>query len=151
MTTTHYQTGLKTQKRVVLERGVKQLGLSCSDEQIHQLLIYLEMLDRWNQAYNLTAIKDPLEMIGLHLLDSLAVSPMLNGESCIDVGTGAGLPGVPLAIMNPNKKFTLLDSNGKKTRFLFQTKIELKLSNIQEVNTRVEKYLPEHGYDHVLS
>ncbi|MDA7589876.1 class I SAM-dependent methyltransferase, partial [Porticoccaceae bacterium] len=101
MTTTHYQTGLKTQKRVVLERGVKQLGLSCSDEQIDQLLTYLEMLDRWNQAYNLTAIKDPLEMIGLHLLDSLAVSPMLNGERCIDVGTGAGLPGIPLAIMNP--------------------------------------------------
>jgi len=151
VTTTHYQTGLKTKKRLVLERGVKQLGLSCSDEQIDQLLTYLEMLDRWNQAYNLTAIKDPLEMIGLHLLDSLAVSPMLSGESCIDVGTGAGLPGIPLAIMNPKKKFTLLDSNGKKTRFLFQAKIELKLSNIQEVNTRVEKYLPEHGYDHVLS
>ena len=116
MTTTHYQTGLKTQKRLVLERGVNQLGLSCSDEQIDQLLTYLEMLDRWNQAYNLTAIKDPLEMIGLHLLDSLAVSPMLNGESCIDVGTGAGLPGIPLAIMNPNKKFTLLDSNGKKNQ-----------------------------------
>ena len=122
MTTTHYQTGLKTQKRLTLESGVDQLGLSCSNEQIDQLLTYLEMLDRWNQAYNLTAIKDPLEMIGLHLLDSLAVSPMLTGERCIDVGTGAGLPGIPLAIINPNKKFTLLDSNGKKPGFYSKPK-----------------------------
>ncbi len=118
MTTTHYQTGFKTKKRLVLERGVKQLGLSCSEEQIDQLLTYLEMLDRWNQAYNLTAIKDPLEMIGLHLLDSLAVSPMLSGESCIDVGTGAGLPGIPLAIMNPNKNLPFLIVMGKNQIFI---------------------------------
>jgi 16S rRNA (guanine527-N7)-methyltransferase len=122
VTTTHYQTGLKTKKRLVLERGVKQLGLSCSDEQIDQLLTYLEMLDRWNQAYNLTAIKDPLEMIGLHLLDSLAVSPMLSGESCIDVGTGAGLPGIPLAIMNPKKNLPFLIVMEKKPDFYSKPK-----------------------------
>ena len=90
-------------------------------------------------------------MIKLHLLDSLAISPLLQGARFIDVGTGAGLPGIPLAIINPEKHFTLLDSNGKKTRFLFQAKIELGLSNINEVNKRVEQFAPEHMYDAVLS
>jgi 16S rRNA (guanine527-N7)-methyltransferase len=109
------------------------------------------MLEHCNKAYNLTAIRDPLEMIKLHLLDSLAISPLLQGDRFIDVGTGAGLPGIPLAIINPEKHFTLLDSNGKKTRFLFQAKIELGLSNINEVNKRVEQFAPEYMYDAVLS
>jgi 16S rRNA (guanine527-N7)-methyltransferase len=114
-------------------------------------LAYLGMLEHWNKAYNLTAVRDPMEMIKLHLLDSLAISSLLYGDRFIDVGTGAGLPGIPLAILNPDKHFTLLDSNGKKTRFLFQVKIELGLANIKEVNERVEKYSPAHKYQAVLS
>lgn len=140
-----------SEKQKLLVSGMGELNLDCSDEQLRQLLAYLDMLERWNKAYNLTAIRDPVEMIKLHLLDSLAISTLLQGDRFIDVGTGAGLPGIPLAIMNPDKHFTLLDSNGKKTRFLFQVRIELGLSNISEVNKRVEQFYPDHMYDAVLS
>ncbi|WP_370238955.1 16S rRNA (guanine(527)-N(7))-methyltransferase RsmG, partial [Neptunomonas phycophila] len=106
----------------------------------------------WNKAYNLTAIREPLEMINLHLLDSLSVHNHLNdARDIIDVGTGPGLPGIPLAIMNPGKKFTLLDSNGKKTRFLFQVINELTLGNATEVNQRVELYRPNQVFDTIVT
>lgn len=135
-----------------LELGIKTLGLSCTSQQVEQLLAYLEMLQRWNKAYNLTAIREPIQMVRLHLLDSLAINPYVQGvKHIIDVGTGPGLPGIPLAILNPDINFTLLDSNGKKTRFLFQAINDLSLGNVKEINQRVETYQPEKSFDIVLS
>lgn len=135
-----------------LEMGIKSLGLSCTSQQVDQLLAYLNMLQRWNKAYNLTAIREPIQMVRLHLLDSLVINPCVSGASeILDVGTGPGLPGIPLAILNPDINFTLLDSNGKKTRFLFQAINELGLTNAREVNQRVEKYQPEKAFDIILS
>ena len=135
-----------------LELGIKSLGLNCSSQQIEQLLAYLEMLQRWNKAYNLTAIREPIQMVRLHLLDSLAIHPYVQGaKKVIDVGTGPGLPGIPLAILNPDINFTLLDSNGKKTRFLFQAISELSLTNVTEINQRAEKYQSQQLFDIVLS
>lgn len=144
-------SGSKSQKQDQLKRGLELLQLTCNEKQLNQLLNYLDLLERWNKAYNLTAIRDPFDMINLHLLDSLAISAELQGDRFIDVGTGPGLPGIPLAIINQNKNFTLLDSNGKKTRFLFQTKLELGLDNISEVNQRVQDFHPKKTYDCVLS
>ena len=135
-----------------LELGIKTLRLSCTSQQVEQLLAYLEMLQRWNKAYNLTAIREPIQMVRLHLLDSLAINPYVQGvKHIIDVGTGPGLPGIPLAILNPDINFTLLDSNGKKTRFLFQAINDLSLANAKEINHRVEKYEPEQLFEIVLS
>ena len=139
-------------KQQELERGIHSLGVPCTAEQIKQLLIYLQMLERWNKAFNLTAIRDPLQMVRLHLLDSVAIHPHIQGvKQIIDVGTGPGLPGIPLAILNPQINFILLDSNGKKTRFLFQAISELRLTNVQEVNQRAERYQPDSQFDIVLS
>lgn len=135
-----------------LETGLRELNLNCSSLQLEKLLKYLELLQRWNKAFNLTAIRDPLQMVRLHLLDSLAIHPYVQGlKSIIDVGTGPGLPGIPLAILNPEINFTLLDSNGKKTRFLFQAINELKLTNASEINYRVEAYQPNQLFDAVIS
>ena len=131
---------------------MRELNLNCSSLQLEKLLKYLELLQRWNKAFNLTAIRDPLQMVRLHLLDSLAIHPYVQGlKSIIDVGTGPGLPGIPLAILNPEINFTLLDSNGKKTRFLFQAINELKLTNASEINYRVEAYQPNQLFDAVIS
>jgi len=131
---------------------LRELNLNCSSLQLEKLLKYLELLQRWNKAFNLTAIRDPLQMVRLHLLDSLAIHPYVQGlKSIIDVGTGPGLPGIPLAILNPEINFTLLDSNGKKTRFLFQAINELKLTNASEINHRVEAYQPNQLFDAVIS
>ena len=135
----------------ILEAGMQQMEVEYSSEQRDMLLAYLQLLMTWNKAYNLTAIRDPGEMIRLHLLDSLAVLSHISGKRLIDVGTGAGLPGIPLAIMCPERDFTLLDSNGKKTRFLFQARCDLGLSNLKEINSRVENHRPEVPYDAVLS
>ena len=135
-----------------LELGIQTLGLNCSANQQQQLLTYLEMLQRWNKAYNLTAIREPIQMVRLHLLDSLAIHPYIQGvKNIIDVGTGPGLPGIPLAILNTDINFTLLDSNGKKTRFLFQAINDLSLANAKEVNQRVEKYQSKSSFDIVVS
>ena len=151
MNSKYYTGGGNSQKVDQLKLGLESLQLPCSEYQINQLLKYLDMLERWNKAYNLTAIRDPFDMIHLHLLDSLAISDELEGDDFIDVGTGPGLPGIPLAILNQDKNFTLLDSNGKKTRFLFQVKLELGLANMSEVNKRVEEFNPQKTYDCVLS
>lgn len=121
-----------------LSQGCEVLGLNLTGEQISQLLTYVQLLDKWNKVYNLTSVRDPQEMIGRHILDSLAVLPYLSGDSLLDVGTGAGLPGIPVAIANPAMAVTLLDSNSKKTRFLQQVKAEFNLSNITVVHARVE-------------
>ncbi len=134
-----------------LRTGLAQLSLVLTDQQIELLLEYLNLLLKWNRAYNLTAIRDPQEMLGLHLLDSLSIASFVQGERIIDVGTGPGLPGIPLAICFPERSVTLLDSNGKKTRFLFHVKTSLGLDNVQEVQSRVEAYQPQQPFDAVTS
>lgn len=135
----------------LLVSGAQQLGLDLKLQQIDQLLAYLRLFDKWNHAFNLSAIREPAAMVKLHLLDSLSVAPVLQGERFIDVGTGGGLPGIPLAIKFPRKSFTLLDSAGKKTRFLFQVKQELGLDNVTVENRRVEHYQPLQRFDGVIS
>ncbi len=142
---------MSNQNELRLRQGVKTLGLTLNDRQISQLLAYLELLQKWNRAYNLTAIRDPLQMVTLHLLDSLSIVPFIDGNRIIDVGTGPGLPGIPLAICYPQKQFTLLDSNGKKTRFLQQVRQELALENIEVINGRVEQHAAGAGYEIVIS
>ena len=135
----------------ILEAGMRAMTINYSPEQRDQLLAYLQLLMTWNRAYNLTAIRDPSDMVKLHLLDSLAMLPHLSGQRVIDVGTGAGLPGIPLAIMCPDRHFTLLDSNGKKTRFFFHSRCDLGLANLVEIQSRVELHRPAASYDAVLS
>lgn len=118
------------------------------DEKIE---IYLNLLQKWNQAYNLTAIRDKEQMLSKHILDSLAILPWLNGENILDVGSGAGLPGIPLALARPNLQIYLLDSNGKKTRFLQEVKRVLQLENITIIQARVEEYLPNLKFDTIVS
>ena len=152
MNSKHFTGGPKSLKQDQLKQGLELLHLTCNDKQINQLLNYLDLLERWNKAYNLTAIRDPFDMINLHLLDSLAISAELQGERFIDVGTGPGLPGIPLAIINQNKNFTLLDSNGKKTRFLFQTKSgNLSLSAITERTALLRRLSEPHVSPEVSS
>lgn len=135
-----------------LQKGADYLGISLSSVQQQALMSYLELLVKWNKAYNLTAIRDPEAMVALHLLDSLAISNYLaDAVNLLDVGTGPGLPGVILAIMHPEREFTLLDSNGKKTRFLFQVKTALGLDNITIINGRVEAYTPPRPFDMITS
>jgi len=109
------------------------------------------MLHKWNKAYNLTSVRDPNEMLVRHILDSIVVAPHLQGERFIDVGTGPGLPGIPLSIVRPECQFTLLDSLGKRVRFLRQVQHELKLENIYPVQSRVEEYPAEPPFDGVIS
>lgn len=116
-----------------------------------KLVAYLELLQNWNRVYNLTAIRDPQAMVLLHILDSLAINPYLQGNRLIDVGTGAGLPGVPLALLNATKHFVLLDSNNKKTRFLIQVCAELNLKNIEVIHARCEDYHPLDCFDSIIS
>ncbi|NIB39488.1 16S rRNA (guanine(527)-N(7))-methyltransferase RsmG [Pseudomaricurvus alkylphenolicus] len=137
--------------RTRLLKGAAKMDVNLSDQQCDQLLAYLKLFDKWNRTYNLSAIRDIEQMLGRHLLDSLSVVPYISGRRLIDVGTGGGLPGIPLAIMFPERSFTLLDSNGKKTRFLFQVKTELNLANVDVVNTRVERFQPPELFDGVIS
>ncbi|MCL1124649.1 16S rRNA (guanine(527)-N(7))-methyltransferase RsmG [Shewanella surugensis] len=127
------------------------MGLTATMQQKQQLLDFVSMLHKWNKAYNLTAIRDPEQMLIKHIMDSLAVSEHLQGQRFIDVGTGPGLPGIPLAILNPDKEFVLLDSLGKRIRFQKQVKFDLGISNISSVESRVEAYHPEQKFDGVLS
>lgn len=151
MSSNHYSTILYDDQKKLLRSGMESLSLDFNNNQLEMLLTYSALLERWNKAYNLTSIKNPIEIIKLHILDSLAINPFLEGNSFIDIGTGAGLPGIPLAILNPDRHFTLLDSNGKKTRFLFQVKLDLGLSNINEVNERAAEFKPNKPFDCVLS
>ena len=136
-----------------LLQGAAQLGVTLDQRQQQQLLAYLALLVKWNQAYNLTAVRDPDQMVSRHLLDSLSVVPFVAsaGDTWLDVGSGGGMPGVPLAILFPERHFTLLDSNGKKTRFLTQVKIELQLANLDVVHSRVEAFRPAQPFSGICS
>jgi 16S rRNA (guanine527-N7)-methyltransferase len=115
------------------------------------LLDYLGLLAKWNKAYNLTAVRGEAQMVTRHLLDSLVIAPHIRGQRLIDVGTGAGLPGIPLAILFPEREFHLLDSSGKKARFLFQVKTALRLDNMVVHHARVESFVADQPFEVVLS
>ena len=122
-----------------LESGIAALGVSLPAGAVERLLDYQALLARWNAAYNLTAIRDPLEMVSRHLVDSLAILPYVQGQTLADLGTGPGLPGIPLAIALPQLQVLLVDSNGKKVRFLREAIRSLKLENVRAVQSRVEE------------
>jgi len=130
---------------------ISKTDLVVSEEQIDLLIQYVELLNKWNKAYNLTSVRDPSEMLIKHIMDSLMVGGVLKGEHFIDVGTGPGLPGIPLAILYPERSFVLLDSLGKRITFLRQVVFQLKLTNVTPVKTRVEDYQGEQPFDGVLS
>ncbi len=134
-----------------LETGLAELGLSLSQEQQAKLLEYLGLLLKWNKAFNLTSVRDPAQMLSRHILDSLTMVDYMQGSHILDVGTGPGLPGIPLAICFPDKQFGLLDSNGKKTRFVFQAKLQLGLNNVEAINARVESYQSDKPFDIIVS
>jgi 16S rRNA (guanine527-N7)-methyltransferase len=134
-----------------LRKGAEGLGVRLDGRQERLLLAYLELLSKWNKAYNLTAVRDPGDMVSRHLLDSLSVLPRLRGRRVADVGSGPGLPGIPLAIADPDLQVTLLDSNGKKTRFATHAVGRLGLDNVTVVKSRVEDYADEVGFDTVIS
>ena len=148
------QKETQTQWRELIEKGSDALAIALTLQQVDLLVSYIEQLVKWNKAYNLTAIRDPLDIVKLHILDSLAIVECLaklNANRFIDIGTGAGIPGMVIAIVWPGKIVHLLDTNGKKTRFLTHFKHLHQLNNVEVINLRCEKYLPELGYDVVLS
>lgn len=116
-----------------------------------KLVEYVLLLHKWNQIHNLTSIRDPLQMLSKHIIDSLAISPYLQGPHILDVGTGAGLPGLPLALTHPQYRFALLDSNGKKTRFLMHVIQTLMIANVDIIPLRVEKYHPKNCFNSIVS
>ncbi len=132
-------------------QGTELLGFSLPEQQTERLTQYVALLAKWNKTYNLTAVRDPVEMVSRHILDSLSITPYVKGDNILDVGSGPGLPGIPLAIMYPERQVTTLDSNGKKTRFMTQAKLELGLNNLTVVNARVEAYMPEGLFDEITS
>ena len=134
-----------------LSAGIAELDLTVTPEQQAKLLDYLALLHKWNGVYNLTAIRQPEQMVSHHLLDSLAVLPHLWPQRWLDVGSGAGLPGLVLAVMRPEWSFTLLDSNSKKTGFVQQAAIELGLRNVEVHCERVERWQAAQKFDGIIS
>ncbi len=130
-----------------LRSGIEALGLHMEEERLALLKAFLALLWKWNQRFNLTGAGSMDELVASHVLDSLSIAGFVHGQQVLDVGTGAGFPGVPLALLEPERKFTLLDSNGKKTRFLFQASTELGLENVNIERCRVEHYRPPTGVD----
>lgn len=127
------------------------MGLSLAEDRQEKLLAFLGLLNKWNRAYNLTAVRDEREMVSRQLLDSLSILPWVTTDHLLDVGAGGGLPGIPLAITLPEKRFTLLDSNGKKTRFLNQCVLELGLGNLEVIHGRAEDCSPEQPFAQISS
>lgn len=135
----------------VWQQGLDRLGVTLNARQQEQLQQYMQLMQRWNKVYNLTAVRDPQQMLPLHLWDSLSVAALVRGDDCLDVGSGAGLPGIPLAVLYPARQFTLLDTNGKKTRFIQQAALELGLDNVQVVQQRVEQWQPDRKFTAIIS
>lgn len=134
-----------------LTKLLAKTDIQLTDKQKQQLVDYVGLLHKWNKAYNLTSVREPEQMLVRHIMDSIVVNGHLKGDKFIDVGTGPGLPGVPLAIVRPDAHFVLLDSLGKRIRFLKQAQHELGLTNIEPVQSRVEEYPVEDGFDGVIS
>ncbi len=134
-----------------LKRGLIALGLVLERDTQQRLLDYIALIDKWNRVHNLTAIREPEKMVSHHLLDSLAVAPHLHARRLLDVGSGAGLPGIPLALANPDMHVTLLDSNHKKVAFLNQAVMELKMKNAEVCGERVESWKTQEGFDVIIS
>lgn len=134
-----------------LLKGVQTLNLNLSNVVIKKLIAFVKLLIKWNKAYNLTAITHPNDIIVRHILDSLSIVPYIKGSPILDVGSGAGLPGIPCALALPTQQFVLLDSNGKKTRFITQAVGELAIQNVTVVQSRVEKYRPPKCFDTILA
>lgn len=134
-----------------LSRRVGELPFSLPPQAEQTLLDFIALLEKWNHAYNLTAVRQPTQMISRHLMDSLVVMPYLHGEQILDVGSGAGLPGIPLALVCPERQFTLLDSNGKKVRFMRQAVSQLGLENVTVVHSRVEQFQSSSGFDTIIA
>ncbi len=138
--------------RALLERGLDALALSLDQARVEALLDYLGLLQKWNRAFNLTAVREPREMVVRHLLDSLAVRSWFDAPRTLDIGSGAGLPGIPLAIACPESRFDLLDSNGKKIRFMRQAVNQLGLDNVEVIQSRIEAWRPPAlAYDRITS
>lgn len=134
-----------------LEVGAQQLGIELAPVDAHRLLSLIALLAKWNRAYNLTAIDEPRQMLAKHVLDSLSLQPFLAGQRVLDVGTGGGFPGLPLAILDPQREFVLLDSHAKKLRFIEQACAELDIGNVATVHARVEQFAPEQLFDRITS
>ncbi|HVY24061.1 MAG TPA: 16S rRNA (guanine(527)-N(7))-methyltransferase RsmG [Steroidobacteraceae bacterium] len=134
-----------------LRRGVQPFGLELTEAHLHACEVLLHELNEWNQRVNLTAIRDPQQQVLKHLLDSFSIQPYLRGKFIADVGTGAGFPGLPLALVNPERQFTLIDSINKKLRFVHHAAQTMKLSNVQVVHVRAELYKPQHKFDCIVS
>ncbi len=137
--------------RVKLQQGVDALALNIGDLQLDALLSFIELIAKWNKAYNLTAVRDAEEMVAFHILDSLAILPHIKPPLVADIGTGAGLPGIPLAICMPDCRFVLVDSNSKKTRFVQQAVLELQLKNVEVLHSRVELFKPVQLFSTVIT
>jgi len=134
-----------------LEQGLRAMGITLDAGRQALLLDYLALLQTWNQTYNLTAIRNPDQVVSRQLLDSLSIQGLLHGQRILDAGTGPGLPGIPLAILQPERAFTLLDANGKKTRFVQQAAFNLGLENVQVVQQRIESWRPPRSFDSIIS
>jgi 16S rRNA (guanine527-N7)-methyltransferase len=134
-----------------LSAGLSALGMALPEARFAALIAFLGLLAKWNRAFNLTAVRDPVDMVPRHLLDSLAVWPYLHGPRILDLGSGAGLPGMVLALVDPEREWVLLDSNAKKTRFLTQIVIELHPGNVEVVQARAEAYAPARPFTTVIA
>lgn len=134
-----------------LRQGIAALALDIDEVALGKLVDYIHLLSKWNKIYNLTAVREPSQMVTRHLLDSLSIVPYIKGPNVLDVGTGAGLPGIPLALVLRNYKFVLLDSSSKKTRFITQAIAELGIANVVVETARVEDYRPTQGFDTIVS
>ena len=136
--------------RILLSEGLRELGLEEALSGDDRLMEYITELMNWNRVYNLTSVRKPTEIVTRHILDSLSIIPHLRGRRVLDIGTGAGLPGIPLAIASPEREFFLLDSSSKKLRFVQQTLATLGLDNVVLEHTRVENYRPGERFDTVI-
>lgn len=138
-------------QQAILEKGIKDAKLDISEQTQEKLLDYLALMQKWNKVHNLTAVRDVDEMVTLHLLDSLVVLPFIDAKSLLDVGSGAGLPGIPLAICLPDLKVTVIDSNNKKVSFMRQAKAELGIANLEVLGGRVEDIPAIRSFEIIIS
>lgn len=134
-----------------LNDAIGQLSLDISSDLRVKLVEFVFFLEKWNKAFNLTSVRKPEEILRRHIYDSLSVVPFVQGQRIADVGSGGGIPGIPLAMVYPDKQFVLIDSNGKKTRFITQAKLHFKLDNLSVVQSRVEEYRPEILFDQIIT